>query len=209
MNRRLANGYDFISSFYDDIAGLIFGKSLFDAQTFFFSEIPDGGNVLILGGGSGWILPILFQQKPDINICYIDVSGKMLELAKKRTYPGGRVQFIQGTEESIPEDLQFDSVILNFYVDGFSPAQLPSRLMLINASMKKNATWLVTDFMPTHQLRHQFIVWLTHVFFRILIKHPNKRLAEWWKVFEQTGFVVKKERSWTDGLIKSLIYSRG
>lgn len=206
MKNRSILGYNLIAPFYDDLAGLVFGQPLFDAQTFYFSEIPDGGKVLILGGGSGWILPFLFRQKPNVHVSYVDASERMIELAKTRNYPVAQVQFILGTEASIPVNFQFDAIILNFYVDGFSFNQLPSRLQLINVHMKTNAVWLVTDFAHTGKPSHRFILWLTHVFFRILIKHPNKRLVEWWKVFEQSRLKLTKEKSWSDGLIKSVLY---
>src|SRR5687767_4231553 len=206
MKDRSVSGYNLIAPFYDDLAGFVYGQPLFDAQTFYFSEIPDGGKVLILGGGSGWILPFLFRQKPNVQVSYVEASEKMIELAKTRNCPVDRVQFILGTEASIPFNFQFDAIILNFYVDGFSFNQLPSRLQLINTHMKTNAVWVVTDFVDTGRPNHRLILWLTHVFFRILIKHPNKRLVEWWKVFEQCGLKKKKEKLWKSGLIKSALY---
>lgn len=205
MKNRSVSGYDLIAPFYDDLAGLVFGKPLFDAQTFFFPEIPDQGNVLILGGGSGWILPILFKYKPQVKICYIDLSEKMIDRAKKND-PAKKIDFIVGTEGDIPEHYQFDTVILNFYVDGFPAEVLSSKLEWIYSHASENAIWLVTDFIETNQRMHRFVLWLTHIFFGLLIQHPNKHLVQWWKVFERSGFKISKEHTWSNGLIKSRVY---
>jgi SAM-dependent methyltransferase len=208
MNNRSINGYNLLAPFYDDLAGLIFGKSLFDAQIFFFNEIPPQSYILVLGGGSGWFLPKLFKVRPDIRVCYIDASEKMIRLAQNRKIPSDQIDFIQGTEELIPPHQKFDVVILNFYVDGFREDQLPHILNIIGGSMKPGAYWLLTDFMDTGKRSHRVLMWITHLFFKILIRHPNQKLVRWWKVFEQAGFKIIKEHAWSKGLIRSIIYSR-
>jgi SAM-dependent methyltransferase len=208
MNNRSINGYNLLAPFYDDLAALIFGKSLFDAQIFFFKEIPPQSYILVLGGGSGWFLPELFKRRPDIRVCYIDASEKMIRLAQHRKILPHQIHFIRGTEALIPQGEKFDVVILNFYVDGFNEDELPRILNTISESMKPGALWFLTDFMDTGKRSHRLLMWITHLFFKILIHHPNRKLVTWWKVFEQAGFKVIKERTWSRGLIRSIIYSR-
>jgi ubiquinone/menaquinone biosynthesis C-methylase UbiE len=53
--------FDFIAPYYDFLSKLIFGKRLRIAQTSLLSKIPRHQRILLVGGGTGWILPELLQ----------------------------------------------------------------------------------------------------------------------------------------------------
>ena len=199
------SGYDYIAPFYDDAVGLLFGKDIFDAQICFFHLIPPGASVLVLGGGSGWILPELFTFHPGVRVWYIDASEKMISLARKKS-ANLSVQFIQGTEADIPQGMLFDVVITNFYVDGFSASVLPGKIRTIQQHLPPHGQWIVTDFVETGQRKHQLALWLTHVFFRILVNHPNRRLVNWIEAFRTSGLHLEKEKEFHQGFIKTMLY---
>src|SRR5689334_10042004 len=109
MSSRRANNFNAIAKFYDPLVKMIFGKSMFDAQTFYLKDIPLGAKVLILGGGTGWLLSELMKINPTCSIWYIESSSEMLSKSKHLSH-GSRqlIYFIEGTESSIPFDIQYD-----------------------------------------------------------------------------------------------------
>lgn len=201
------NQYNFVSSFYDDLAGLIFGKPLFDAQLLFFDDIPSNSNVLIMGGGTGWFLPILFKHQPSIKVWYVDASEKMIYKAQKQLYPKQQVQFICGALESIPNHVFFDVVILPFFLDGFLFNPLKHVLKSIQLSTHKKALWVVTDFYEPQRKVERFTLWLTHQTLGRVVKNPNKTLVPWWKAFEELKFSIVKQETLNNHLFTSVIYS--
>ena len=204
MSKIQSKGYNFIAPFYDDGVGLLFGKGIFDAQIHFLSKIPARSQVLILGGGSGWLLVELFKQVSEAHVCYIDASEKMIELAKEKT--NERVEFICGTEKDIP-NRKFDFIITNFYLDGFSYPTLIQTIQHIAQFLNENGKWIATDFVVTGKKKHAIILWATHLFFRILVKHPNKRLVDWQKAFNKAEFKQEEIASFNQGFILTVIYS--
>jgi tRNA (cmo5U34)-methyltransferase len=205
MSKIQSGGYDLIAPFYDDGVGLLFGKGIFDAQIHFLSIIPDRSRILILGGGSGWLLVELFKRVSNPVVCYIDASEKMIELSKAKM--NEQVEFICGTEENIP-NRKFDYIITNFYLDGFSYPTLIAKIRHISQFLgDSNSKWIVTDFVETGKKKHKRILWFTHLFFRILIKHPNKELVNWQMALEEAGFKKIETAYFNQGFIQTVVYS--
>src|SRR5579872_6146211 len=112
------NEFDGISTIYDQLSQLVFGENLVESQKTFLKKIPNQSTILILGGGTGWILVELLKAQPNCEVWYIEASQKMISLSKEKTKSDNRVHFIHGTEDQIP-DVKFDVVITNFYLDLF------------------------------------------------------------------------------------------
>ena len=97
------NNFDSVARIYDGLSNLIFGKAIRRAQTAYLSDIRPGANVLVLGGGTGWLLSELSKVNPTCKVWYIDASAKMIELSKEATRNAAHeTVFIHGTEDSIP-----------------------------------------------------------------------------------------------------------
>lgn len=204
MGADQVGSYDILAPFYDDGIGVLFGKEIFDAQLFFLSDIQDFSSILILGGGSGWLLPELFKKVPNAKVCYIDASKNMIGIARTKTeHP---VDFIRGTEFDIPNQ-KFDYVITNFYVDGFDYEKLKEKIKFISGYIQPSGKWFVTDFVETGKTKHRLQLFLIHLFFRILIGHPNKNLVDWQKAFDEIGLATVKYEYFKNGFIKTIIYT--
>jgi len=201
------NQYDFIASYYDNLAGLVFGQCLFNAQLLFFSKIPLNANVLILGGGTGWFLPQLFKINATIQVWYVDISEKMISMARKVDVPQQNIQFICGTQENIPQDVFFDVIILPFFVDGFLLSPLKDVLCKIKTNTSKNSIWIVTDFYKPQRNIDKWKLWLTYKFFGKIVNNPNKKPVPWWNAFDELDFKTLEEVTLNYQLIKSTIYT--
>ena len=52
----MANNYNGIAKFYDALSRIVFQRSIIISAQFLIEFIADNNKVLIVGGGTGWIL---------------------------------------------------------------------------------------------------------------------------------------------------------
>lgn len=173
-----SNDFDRLAFVYDRLAKLFFGKSIIESQTYFLNKIPDNSKVLILGGGTGWILTEISKTKNELDICYIEASEKMIARAKEKSRSNRRVYFIHGTENDIPSGEHFDVVITNFYLDLFSDDSLKIILEKIKKSTMIRTQWIVTDFVNNTWWQN-FLLKLMYIFFQVTCNIEARRLPAW------------------------------
>ena len=77
------NRFNWIAPYYDTLTCLVFGNTIWKAQTGYLNYVPPHATVLVLGGGSGKWLRDLLQRNETCQICFVEASSKMVELAKK------------------------------------------------------------------------------------------------------------------------------
>jgi ubiquinone/menaquinone biosynthesis C-methylase UbiE len=78
----MTSGYDKLAPVYDWLAVFFVGKQIQQAQLKWLSYLSDRKKLLILGGGTGWMLPAVFQINPNLVIHYVDASAKMIAQAQ-------------------------------------------------------------------------------------------------------------------------------
>jgi tRNA (cmo5U34)-methyltransferase len=202
------NRFNWISGVYDSLTGLIFGKSFAEAQTFFLSEIPPRSKVLILGGGTGWILKALLNINSTCEVYYIEASSKMLEKSKKRIEERdqNRVRFILGTESNIDSTIKFDAVITNFFLDLFSDS-LQQVIQKIKISLGREAVWIVTDFVDRGKFWHRLMLSVMYRFFRVTTGIEATRLPDYEKQLLGSAIKKSKEKFFFGSFINSAVYS--
>ncbi len=76
-------------------------------------DLPEQGNVLDLGCGTGRLLERLATQFPNLRGTGLDLSSKMLQVARLSNRHHPRLIYVEGKAESLPfsED-QFDAVFI-------------------------------------------------------------------------------------------------
>ena len=200
-------GFDLLAPIYDSLARLVFGRSIVDSQMWYLKEIPRGSSVLILGGGTGWLLEELQKHTPSCKVWYVEISKNMLDRARQRELKFN-VHFIQGTEESIPPDLKFDVVITNFYLDLFSERALVDVIKHIGFHTAESSTWLVTDFVNGRKLWHKLMLKIMYLFFKLVCRIDANHLPEWARLLQNQGWKEAGERFWYGDFIKSTVWKR-
>jgi tRNA (cmo5U34)-methyltransferase len=198
-----SRGFDRLAPFYDDLAGLVFGQQMIDAQTCYLNAIPTHSKVLMLGGGTGWILQELLKINSTLEVWYIDSSPKMLELASQRLNGNNQVQFILGTEANIPQGIDFDVLITHFFLDQFSDLELSTIINHLTKLMRPEVKWLVADFVPSPKTQHQILSWMMHTFFRWSVNHPNKSLVNWENAMAANGWTFQSQQYFFQDFMKS------
>src|SRR5690606_3343453 len=115
-------------------------------QLHLIMEIPPGAKVLILGGGTGKILPQLFRDCSEAEVWFIDASSEMIRRAASRLRGSESIHFIHGTHRDIPQSSQFDVVVACFFLDLFPLPDLKNVIESISANLKATGKLLVSDF---------------------------------------------------------------
>lgn len=201
--------YDTLAPIYDRLSRLVFGRVQVDAQLYLLDAIPAGARILIIGGGTGWILDaIVARHLAGLAITYVDASAKMITLARKRDVKNNHITFINATiEDSTPQG-PFDIILTPFLFDNLREEDVPKVISTVEAALAPNALWLYCDFRHSSKLLHRLLLKSMYVFVRLVCGIKASRLAEVRPVFTQLHWVVVRETLFFDGMIEAVVYGR-
>lgn len=208
MSRDKLDGFDSIAWIYDGLAGLVFGRSIRDAQSHFLQEIRDARRILILGGGTGWLLAHLLKINPHCEVWYIEASGKMLASTKRKitSMSDESVHLIHGTEKSIPDDIKYDAVIANFFLDMFSPFDLQIVIDKLIGSVTPGGKLLISDFRVNRIVWQRFLLWCMYRFFRAFCGIQARNLSDWHRLVILSGWREVASKHFYGDFIQSSLY---
>tara|TARA_R110001592_G_scaffold299603_1_gene570659 strand:+ start:3163 stop:3777 length:615 start_codon:yes stop_codon:yes gene_type:complete len=201
------NNFNLIAPVYDGLAKVIFGKKLRKVQTQFLPLILEDASVLIMGGGTGWIINELFNTGFKGRLTYVEASEKMISLSKKNSAFSNSVDFIHGEESTLPTGRKYDVIITNFFLDVFSEPRLDQVITTLSEKLNKGGLWICSDFYDTGKASHRFLLWLMLSFFRITTQLESKRLIDFHPKLEKKGYSRKQHFQLMNGLIFSSAYT--
>jgi ubiquinone/menaquinone biosynthesis C-methylase UbiE len=208
MNKAL-NQFDAVAKYYDKLSIFIFGNSIQKSQLHFLTDDFVTGNVLIIGGGTGWLAKEVLLRFQKVHVVYIDASSKMIKQTKKIVASfGDRITVIHGTEESIPVDLKFDTVIANFYFDLFTERSIHGAIGQIEKSVNRNSTWLVTDFVDENKWWQKKLLRLMFLFFNRTCGLQLKELVKWQNALEANRLRRIESEQFYKGFICASVFTR-
>jgi ubiquinone/menaquinone biosynthesis C-methylase UbiE len=203
------NRFNVLAKYYDALARLVFGRSIRKAQLVYLTEIPSRADVLILGGGTGYLLEQLMMVHPDCRVWYVEASSSMIQQAGERTRCfHERITFIHGTENDIPSQIRFDVVILDFFLDLFNESTVQALVMRMRQSTKPGGIWLVTDFTKTGKWWHAVLLTLMYRFFGALCGIEARTLPPWEAVLAQNELAPVQERYFYGRFIKREVWKK-
>ena len=204
------NGFNRIAPYYDSLTGLIFRKAILKSQLEFLKFIPPDSTVLILGGGTGAILPYLLDCNPTRRILYIEASSEMLKLAERNVPPEftAQIEFVHGTHDSLPEGMMFDAIITNFFLDLFPDEEVGTICKMLVSRLRQHGLWLISDFVKGDKWWHGMMLWTMYRFFRFISGIKGSRLPFWEQHLETEGLQTTAFRSFFRGFIKSVLYTK-
>jgi len=199
----MTSGYDRLAPVYDRLAVFFVGKQIQQAQLKWLLYLNNRQKLLILGGGTGWMLLAISQINPNLVIHYVDASAKMIAKAQAEA-KGSIIRFIKGTEADIP-DKDYDTVLTHFYLDLFSDDQLPDLITKVKKRLTNNALWLVTDF-ETHNTLQRVKVRLMYLFFRLMTGLKTHALPQWYHALTTAGCITLKSYCTQHKFIRSVVF---
>ena len=212
--------FDRISPVYDLLAMTVFGRAIQRSQLRLLEGLPTAPRVLLLGGGSGWLLEALMTCRPDAEVLSVDASPAMNRRAaariRRREARTGRrlsVTLISATHSALDipplsDQPPFDVLITPFFLDVFSPAELPRVMGTLSGRLTREGRWLFADFCPPLAGWRAALVWLMYRFFRLSTGLTNQHLSDFRRHFTALGFRPENAARLAAGMILSAIWRR-
>lgn len=206
-------GFDRVAWFYDALAGLVFGASQQAAQRAALGGLPSGApHVLILGGGTGWVLSEVLRRAPAAMVLYLEASPNMLARAKARLaheFPQavGKVEFRHGTQAALHPNERFGAIITFFVLDCIPSADLEAALALLRAAQRPGAPWLVADFRPARHGWRRWLLQLMYLFFRLTTGLRAREMPDLRAELGRLGLVACPPQLFFGGAMEGLIFT--
>ncbi|MVN22936.1 class I SAM-dependent methyltransferase [Mucilaginibacter arboris] len=208
----MPNNYDAAAWFYDSLAELVFGKALVNAQRFLVKHIKPKTNILIVGGGTGWILEEIANLQPStLKITYVEISVKMLALSKKRNCGLNEVNFVNQGIEDYKITQKFDVILTPFLFDNFSEKRIQNVFDQLHPSLKIGGLWLICDFQVEDNYKsiwQKIVLQTMYWFFGWLCEVETNQLIKMNSYFKDKDYILLEEKTFYRGFIISKVYQQ-
>jgi ubiquinone/menaquinone biosynthesis C-methylase UbiE len=200
---------------YDQLARLVFGQAQRRAQLAALrAGLPLAGpapQVLVLGGGPGWVLTELLRQCPAARVLYLETSAAMLGQAKARLALLAperqlQVEFRQGSERDLRPSEQFDAVITFFVLDCFTLDDFPGAVARLQAARRPGAPWLVADFRPPRRWWQRGLLQAMYLFFGAAVGLRARQLPPWPTALSKTCNTTTYKSNFYYGFIAAQVW---
>jgi SAM-dependent methyltransferase len=173
---------------------------------------------LIIGDGDGRFLTALALRNRAVALDAIDLSYKMVEIAKQRLELSRcrnrkRISLQHGDiRTAAPPGDGYDLIATHFFFDVFPTNELKCVIDRVAGWTAPGAYWIVSEFdlPPSGWKRAKARLWLRtmYAFFRIATNLRNQRLPCWRPLLREAGFVKQEQVRFKDGFIVSELWQR-
>ncbi|HSJ67453.1 MAG TPA: hypothetical protein VK921_07255 [Anditalea sp.] len=202
--------YDPIAKYYDPLSRIIFGDSIRRAHQFLLEAIPSGSNILIVGGGTGWILEdIARQHNSGLNITYVEQSVKMMELSLKRDIGNNKVKFECQSIQNVILKGFYNVIILPFLLDNYTYPNIDRIIRKIESNVTEDGNWMIADFtLKTGNLWKKIMLKMMYGLLGPLCNLETYTLPDAEAFFLNNDYQVVHQDSFFSGFICSIIYQK-
>jgi ubiquinone/menaquinone biosynthesis C-methylase UbiE len=202
---------DPIARWYRWFEYLGFGRELERRRYAYLADVADARRILVLGEGDGRFLKRLVEQNRGASIDYVDLSSRMLALARSRA--GDSVKYHHADARSIPlPPAEYDLIVTHFFLDCFNRADAGPLVDRIAKAASPDARWLVSEFrQPEQGWRAVWArLWLQSLyhFFHLTTGLGTAHLVDHHPLLTRHGFRIVREQSARFGLLSSELWSR-
>ncbi|WP_345058963.1 class I SAM-dependent methyltransferase [Hymenobacter glaciei] len=174
-------GFDRVAWCYDALVALVFGPALRNTQRAALAGLPTGApHVLILGGGTGWVLVEVLRLCPAATVLYLEASRHMLVRARARLSLAqlAQVEFRHGTQVALAPSEAFDAILTFFVLDCIATADLPDALGRLHTALRPGGRWLLADFRPARRGWRRLLLAAMFWFFRLTTRLRARELPD-------------------------------
>lgn len=203
---------DAIARCYRWLEYLTFGRALERRRREYLDEVADARSVLILGDGDGRFTAEFVKRNREAIVDSVDLSPRMLALAKRRTGDARRLHFWRGDAIVIELPQKYDLIVSHFFLDCFMEGDLDLLVTRVSDAARPNARWLVSEFcLPSGGMRRfgaRLLIRAMYWAFQIATGLKANRLPGYSTLFTQHGFRRVRHVSATGGLLVSELWER-
>ena len=180
-----------------------------NAQLYLLDAIPAGARLLIVGGGTGWILEEIATLHPaGLSITYIDSSEKMIALSERRNAGNNKVSFEAIPVESVILDGMYDVVLTPFLLDNLTEVSMRKVCQSITAHLNPGGIWLYCDFEDGGKVWHKVLLKIMYLFFRLSCGIEASELPDVRAWFSEGKYKIIGERKFYKGFAVARVYKK-
>jgi SAM-dependent methyltransferase len=178
---------DWIAPHYWWIEKLGMGRTLERRRRWFLPRLKNARRALVLGDGDGRFLRELLRQNSVVQADYVDLSDRMLELARHKA-GADRVVYRRADARALKfAPGEYDLIATHFFFDCFSSKELEALISRIAAAGTPGARWVVSEFCTT-SIPARLLVRALYLFFRITTGLRNQSLVDHRPILRSHGF---------------------
>jgi tRNA (cmo5U34)-methyltransferase len=207
------SGFDTVAAFYDALAQLVYGPALRRAQQAALEAgLPTSAcRVLLIGGGTGWVLGEVLRRSPAAHLVYLEASPRMLARSKQwlqRHWPQhlAQVEFRLGTEVTLRPPEQFDAVLTFFFLDLFEPGRLRAIVARLRSLLAPTGVWLLADFAAPRRWWHRLLLWLMYQFFGLSTGISARQRPPIEAELRQVGLTATPSGHFFGGMVEASVW---
>ena len=210
---------DGIAPYYQVIEHLSFGRYLERTRFAFLGEARTSRRAIVCGGGDGRFLARLLRVNLHVEVDFVDLSPKMVELAERRVAGMGetfrkRVRFrVRDVREFEPRTDGYDLIVTHFFLDCFSEPELAAIVACLGSWAVPGARWIVSDFReaagPVGRLWTRAVIRGLYAAFRFTTGLLVTRLPNYAAALGREGYFQRCEEKALGGLLHSSLWRRG
>jgi ubiquinone/menaquinone biosynthesis C-methylase UbiE len=208
----MSNNYDPVARYYDFLSWLVFGQAEINTQMEMLGYLIPGSRVLIVGGGTGWILEkIAAVQAGGMNITYVESSPRMMELSRKRNCGHNSVEFVLLPIEEFVAPASFDCILTGFVFDNFSADKARAVVRQLDLVLREGGYWLYADFYLPKQKRKLWKAVLLKAMYiaaRVICKVEASKLPDMGAIFGEAGYETVYASFHYSRFIQSVVYRK-
>lgn len=200
---------DSIAAAYRWLEYLAFGRTLERHRFRFLADAAGARRALILGDGDGRFLG-RFAAASEASIDYVDLSARMLELARAevdKRGAGGRANYHRGDALTFPlAPAAYDLIATHFFLDCFNERDLERLIERAARATQPGALWLISEFRQPSWAAP--LLGALYLFFRVTTGLTTNRLTDHRPLLRKHGFRLTREETSRLGLLASELWVR-
>lgn len=207
----MINNYDKIAKHYDFLSRLVFFKSQVNAQINQLKYIPKNSQILIVGGGTGWILEEITKIQPSgLHIFYVEASVKMTALSKQKNSGSNIVEFFTQDIKDFATQNTFDIILTPFLFDNFKVNDAKSAFNKLHDTLKDNGLWFFTDFnvQGKSSLWKLLFIKFMYQFFTLFKIIDTQNLVNTAPYFEEKNYSIIDSKLYYNTFIEAIVYRK-
>jgi ubiquinone/menaquinone biosynthesis C-methylase UbiE len=196
---------DRIAGVYRWLEYAAFGRALERRRFRFLADAAGAHRALILGDGDGRFLA-RFSAASQACIDYVDLSARMLELARSRAGTR-RIAYRQADALTLPlAPAEYDLIATHFFLDCLDERDLERLIERAARAAQPGALWIVSEFRQARWAGP--LIGLLYLFFRLTTGLATHRLTDHRPLLVKHGFSLKREETSSGGLLASELWVR-
>ncbi|MBV9035164.1 MAG: class I SAM-dependent methyltransferase [Acidobacteriaceae bacterium] len=207
---------DGIARWYRLLESLAFGGALQRRRREYINEVAGASRVLVLGDGDGRFTAEFLRRSAAAQVDSVDLSSSMLALAGRRVRacPSSRmrVRFHHGDARTIKLAGTYDLIVSHFFLDCFTPDEMPALTARIAQAACPQARWLISEFgLPNAGMGRRvaaFLIRVMYWFFRVSTGLQARRLPDYRASLAGQGFRRVRRKSVWGGFLVSELWER-